>query len=397
MFAQAAELLWGLFVLLCHGGTMLSAYNRLNALGFPRRWLKRIGKLMFLWTVLMPPIALAILGPERLTPTGNVPLHQWLFSHSSGPPIGVAIYIVSVVVIGVTQLVPWLLYRPIFGYRRAASKRQIRVLHRSDLSNRPLARTRKCRILAKVPGNQMFDLAIESIELPIAGLPDHLDGYRLAQFSDVHFTGHVDPEMTRRVVELARQWEPSAMVCTGDIIDHADCLPWIETAFGKAAAPDGCYYILGNHDKRISDPEETRERLNALGWIDAGGRCVAANLGGVPSWIIGNEAPWFGRPAAVPQDERFRLLLSHSPDQIAWARKWNCPLMLAGHTHGGQGRLPLLGPLLSPSKYGSRFAGGDFDFPPTTMHVNRGLSGTHLLRLRCRPELSLLTLRHAKA
>ena len=67
--------------------------------------------------------------------------------------------------------------------------------------------------------------------------------------------------------------------------------------------------------------------------------------------------------------------------------------MLAGHTHGGQGRLPLAGPILGPSRYGSRYASGDFYKPPTTMHVTRGLGGTHLIRINCRPELSLLTLR----
>ena len=67
--------------------------------------------------------------------------------------------------------------------------------------------------------------------------------------------------------------------------------------------------------------------------------------------------------------------------------------MLAGHTHGGQGRLPLIGPVLSPSFHGSRYASGDFYKSPTTMHVSRGLSGTHLIRINCRPQLSLLTLR----
>ena len=86
-------------------------------------------------------------------------------------------------------------------------------------------------------------------------------------------------------------------------------------------------------------------------------------------------------------------MLSHSPDQIRWARNHNIQLMLAGHTHGGQGRLPLLGPILSPSLYGSRFASGQFYHDPTTMHVTRGLGGTRLLRLNCPPELSLLTLR----
>ena len=67
--------------------------------------------------------------------------------------------------------------------------------------------------------------------------------------------------------------------------------------------------------------------------------------------------------------------------------------MLAGHTHGGQGRLPLAGPVLSPSFHGSRYASGDFYKAPTTMHVTRGIGGVHLMRINCRPELSLLTLR----
>jgi predicted MPP superfamily phosphohydrolase len=89
----------------------------------------------------------------------------------------------------------------------------------------------------------------------------------------------------------------------------------------------------------------------------------------------------------------FRLLLSHSPDQLAWARRHDVTLMLAGHTHGGQGRLPLAGPVLSPSYHGSRYASGDFYKAPTTMHVTRGLGGVHLMRINCRPELSLITLR----
>ena len=90
------------------------------------------------------------------------------------------------------------------------------------------------------------------------------------------------------------------------------------------------------------------------------------------------------------------MLLSHSPDQLSWARQNRVTLMLAGHTHGGQGRLPLAGPLLSPSVHGSRYASGDFYKPPTTMHVTRGICGKHLMRINCRPELSLITLRRVQ-
>ena len=88
----------------------------------------------------------------------------------------------------------------------------------------------------------------------------------------------------------------------------------------------------------------------------------------------------------------FRILLSHSPDQLPFAQAHSCDLMLAGHTHGGQIRLPWLGALISPSWYGWRYAGGTYHVPPTLMHVSRGLSGKQPIRLNCPPEIALLVL-----
>jgi hypothetical protein len=184
------------------------------------------------------------------------------------------------------------------------------------------------------------------------------------------------------------------MALTGDIIDKQPCIDWLGEVFAPGRARDGCYYVLGNHDTRIVDSQQTREAMDQAGWTDLGSRGLRRELGGVSTLLIGNEYPWYQRPVIDQQgEELFRLLLSHSPDQLSWARKHNVTLMLAGHTHGGQGRLPLVGPLLSPSLHGSRYASGDFFRPPTTMHVTRGLSGIHLMRINCRPELSLLTLR----
>ena len=71
--------------------------------------------------------------------------------------------------------------------------------------------------------------------------------------------------------------------------------------------------------------------------------------------------------------------------------------MLAGHTHGGQIRIPFIGALISPSHYGFRYAGGVFFEPPTVLHVSRGLAGLHQLRFNCPPELPLLTLTRGSA
>jgi predicted MPP superfamily phosphohydrolase len=85
-------------------------------------------------------------------------------------------------------------------------------------------------------------------------------------------------------------------------------------------------------------------------------------------------------------------LLAHSPDQLSWARRGDGDLMLAGHTHGGQIRLPLIGPVFSPTRDGVQFAAGLFHAPPTILNVSRGLSAELPLRMNCAPEIIHLTL-----
>lgn len=373
-------------VLLGHAVLHVALYNRVNALGWPRWILKTLSKSLFVSLLAIALLAATLQRDQALAGSG-----VWA--------IYAAVCLAALVLFGV----PFLFWRPLWRLEAAQAARQVTTLPVQAQVDRPLARTWKCRLYSRIPGNQLLDLSIDRCELAVPGLPPQLDGYRIAHLSDLHFTGHVGPEMTRLVVDLANRWKPDLYALTGDIIDKASCIDWLPEALGHAQAGDGAYFILGNHDTRVRDPAAIRRAMEAAGWDDLGGRCFsrsvsARNAAGEPTPIqlLGNEWPWFARPAEqtmLQQPAGFRLLLSHSPDQIWWARRHGVQLMLAGHTHGGQGRLPLLGPLLGPSFHGSRFASGDFYKPPTTMHVSRGLSGTHLMRFRCRPELSLVTLR----
>jgi predicted MPP superfamily phosphohydrolase len=93
----------------------------------------------------------------------------------------------------------------------------------------------------------------------------------------------------------------------------------------------------------------------------------------------------------------FRILLSHSPDQFAWAARNRIDLMLSGHNHGGQIRLPLLGPVFMPSLYSRRYDRGFFRKGPTLLHVSQGISGQHPVRFGgCVPEISRFVLRVAE-
>lgn len=374
-------------VLIGHFGLMVAIYNRINAFGWPRRTIKRLVKFFFLVTILLPPAVLVgyydvvsdfLRGrPEEIL----IPMPLWFYS---------SLCLGTWLLLGV----PWLLWRPLWGLEWIRTSRRVQIVDVAAAVGTPLALTRKCKLESQLPLNQIFDLAIEEIDLPVIGLPKALDGYRIAHLSDLHLTGHIHPDYSGYAVDRATAWQADLMALTGDIIDKQSCIDWLPEIFSSASARDGCFYVLGNHDTRVTDSRQTREAMDRAGWTDLGSRVLSKTLSGVPSLLIGNESPWFQRPELDGHHtEPFRLLLSHSPDQLSWARQHQVTLMLAGHTHGGQGRLPLAGPILSPSIHGSRYASGEFYKPPTTMHVTRGVCGKHLLRINCRPQLSLLILR----
>ncbi|TWU36601.1 phosphodiesterase YaeI [Novipirellula aureliae] len=377
-------------VLIGHFGIHLAIYNRVNAIGWSRRTTKRISKFFFLTMLTLPVVIGGLYFSELLAWLSEGSSH-WsrLFSLPVFPMAYFIVCLASWMLLGV----PWLLWRPILGLEWVRASRTIQSISVDQAVATPLALSRKCKLESQLPFNQLFDLSVEEIKLPVVGLPAQLDGYRIAHLSDIHLTGDVHLNYAKFTVETATRWKPELMVLSGDIIDSQKCIQWLTEIYSGADAIDGCYYVLGNHDVRITDSRQTRRAMDHAGWTDLGCLQTVVHLRGVPVRLIGNEYPWFDRPELpVKTDEEFRMLLSHSPDQIWWARKHGIQLMFAGHTHGGQGRLPLFGPLLSPSYHGSRFASGDFYKPPTTMHVSRGLGGTHLVRINCRPELSLITL-----
>lgn len=360
-----------------HFALHLTIYNRINATGLPRSVIK-IVKWFFLAICLIVPIVVVWRWPP--TPT---PMWLWIYG---------GLCVLTLVYYGPK----WLLSRPALNSDAFEVQRAVQVIDVQKEIGQELAVTRKCRFYASLPLNQIFQLSVEQKELPVIGLPKSLDGYKLAHLSDIHLTGHVSPKFYEYVIQRAVQWQPDLIAMTGDILDKKMCLDWLPACFQNGSAVHGCYFVLGNHDLRIRDPRVIRQRLSEIGWRDVGGDRHVIDVNGTDIELLGNESPWF--PAVeYPHSERpgdhFRLLLSHSPDQIPWAASRGVHLMLAGHTHGGQGRLPWIGPVFSPSYFGSRYASGTFYIEPTTVHVTRGLSGVHLMRINCRPELALLTLR----
>lgn len=274
-----------------------------------------------------------------------------------------------------------------------------RVLDAAERLPRPWYGTRRAAMWGRFPGNEVLQIELNEKTLTCSRMAPELDGLTIAHLSDLHFTGRIRREFFELAAEETTALGADLIAITGDVLDRAVCSDWFYPVFDRLRAPLGVYCILGNHDKQFGNVEIVRKHLVDCGVTTLGGRWVEVSMRGQRVLLAGNELPWL--PAAEvslapePAEHGLRLLLSHSPDQINWARRHAFDVMLAGHTHGGQIRLPLLGALLAPSRYGTRYACGTFNEPPTVMHVTRGLSALHCLRLRCRPEISKLTLRSA--
>ncbi len=253
--------------------------------------------------------------------------------------------------------------------------------------------------LVRLPGNQILDLDVAERELQLNGLPPALDRFTVLHLSDLHFTGRVAKSYFQKVVQICNELEPDLVAVTGDLVDCSACIGWIPDTLGRLTSRYGCYFVLGNHDLETDLPA-LREHLDGAGFIDLGGRWIEVNVGDCGIVLAGNELPWSPPAAdfeqAPPPSSRggpIRIALTHSPDQLPWAQRNDVDLLLAGHLHGGQIRLPLVGPIVSPSRHGIRYASGVFQAPPTIMHVSRGVSGEIPLRLNCRPEVAKITLR----
>jgi predicted MPP superfamily phosphohydrolase len=253
----------------------------------------------------------------------------------------------------------------------------------------------RARLLARVPGNQLCRLHLTQAALAMPGLDDRLAGLSISHWSDLHFCGRIDREYFREVVALANVSPPDILALTGDVCESLRYLDWVVELLSVAQARLGKYFVLGNHDLRTRDVPRLRAALEHAGFTDLGGRAALVDQGRVV--LAGDERPWFAGEPQLPgglptRPQPLKVLLAHTPDRLSWARARGFDLMLAGHTHGGQIRLPWIGPVLCPSRHGTKYASGFYHLPPTLLHVSRGTGSLFPLRLFCPPEITTLVL-----
>jgi hypothetical protein len=381
-----------LLALLGHAALWVGMLNRIHAVGIKRKkvnWVTIIGLAMLPVVPLVVVVAVVALGLNwhisRLPKTG---------------PWWPLLYLVPCWGLGLAVSIRWLL-RKIANRNPGAlvSDRSRDVDVAAKLGHRPVDGI-VGRMLGLVPGEQCLVARLHEKSLELPRLPDALDGLRILHLSDFHFTGRIQPAYFEEVVRLANETPADLIALTGDFVDMTACIDWIPSTIGKLSARHGVYFVLGNHDRKVVDVARLRRALVDCGFVDLGGRWQALEIGGRTIILAGNEMPWLGPlpdlsdcPGSDSDDWPLRILLAHTPDQWPWAVRNDFDLMLAGHTHGGQVCLPLIGPIFCPSNAGVEMASGVFYKLPTVVHVTRGLSGEFPLRWNCPPEVANLILR----
>ena len=247
---------------------------------------------------------------------------------------------------------------------------------------------------------------VEFVErsLPVARLPEALEGRRLVQLSDVHVGPQVRDDYVLGVFERVRELAPDIVAYTGDFTSyHTDIVAHARRIY--AHAPRGrlaTVGILGNHDYGPGwrHPELAARLLPPL--EESGIRVLRNELVDVAGLDIVGLDDWWAkqfRPMdvlAYRDSSRPAIVLSHNPDTVdqpGWANYegW----ILSGHTHGGQCKAPFLPPPLLPVQ-NRRYTCGVFDVGGgRRLYISRGIGHTLQVRFNVRPEVAMFTLRRA--
>ena len=248
--------------------------------------------------------------------------------------------------------------------------------------------------------------------IPIRGLPPELAGLRIVQLTDIHHGPWIPLPHVRAVVAATNALDADLVLLTGDYVHRsAVYIDPVVAALAGLRARVGVLGVLGNHDwwesasatrKAFTDAhipliDNTRRFVTTdrtLAGDAATGLCIA----GVGDYYEDQQLyrdALGGVPEAMP-----RLLLSHNPD-VAEDPEFirsalRVDLMLSGHTHGGQIRIPLLGSPFVPSRYGEKYARGLVQGPACPVFICRGVGHSVLpARFGVAPEVAVLTLQPA--
>jgi len=234
-------------------------------------------------------------------------------------------------------------------------------------------------------------LGITRATIRVSGLPPALGGLRIGLLTDIHRSRWVSHDDVRDAVGKVMQERPDLIVLGGDYVTWGDrqYVGPSADALAPLTAPNGVFAILGNHDDDHEMPAALAK--NGVHVLKDARTHLTINGEGVE---LAGIRYWTRRPADIAAVVRGAsspiVLLAHDPRRLTEAAAFNIPLVLSGHTHGGQVVLPGIG-ALAAQKF--PVIAGIGRLQRTTMFVSRGVGTVYVpVRINCPPEVALLTL-----
>lgn len=253
------------------------------------------------------------------------------------------------------------------------------------------------------------NLSVETTKLTVISkdLPEAFDKFSIAHISDLHNAEY--GKNNEKLIDILEAESPNIIAITGDLIDSNHTNLEVALSFAQQAvkiAP--CYFVTGNHEAWIgSQYEELKTSLQNTGITVLQDEAIELNYGDVCIQLIGLNDPDFSerdrllsesileaKLSQVNISDGFTILLSHRPEYFNVYQNKNIDLVLSGHAHGGQFRLPFGGGVIAPGQgLFPKYDAGAYTENGTTMIVSRGIGNSIIpVRINNPPEIVIIEL-----
>jgi predicted MPP superfamily phosphohydrolase len=238
-------------------------------------------------------------------------------------------------------------------------------------------------------------LSLSEARIALRGLPPAFDGLRVLLLTDHHVGPFCSPKVMEEATERLMALEPDLVLVAGDLVlSRVEEFATHRRVFTRLRAPLGVFAVLGNHDHYTGEVPRLTRLIARAGIELLTNRSVTLERAGQKLSLAGVDDLLRGAPdidAALDGTASPVILMSHNPDLLFEAQRRGVALMLSGHTHAGQIRLPRLGVIVRQSRY--RLDEGRYRAGETELVVSRGLGAVGVpLRIGCPPEAVMLTL-----
>jgi len=246
------------------------------------------------------------------------------------------------------------------------------------------------------PINCVGKLQIHECELKLEDLPAEFEDYRILHMTDFHLHHTLRMEWFEFVIDQIKELKPDLILFGGDMISKYKHVDHVAYYLKKISAPDGVYFVRGNHDFWKA-PHRLKRHAESAGYKLLSNDTASIKRNDATLNLIGLESPYIPlvesetkKLSSVPNP---KIALVHTPESYHDTAELGADIALAGHTHGGQVRLPFFGTTICGCGVTHSYADGRSHIGEMKTWTSRGVGAFFPFRFRCKPELIVLNLK----